>query len=97
MPVSLLTEIDRKADGEIDEEVKKEHQRLTTIVISPVSKLRLINHPDWQGRAASQSIMSSLQKAREWVPTYNVITAKAVFVMSRTICTSRLSQPSMSS
>ena len=50
IPVSLLTEIDRKANGEIDEDVKKARQRLTTIVILPVSKLWLINHPDLQGK-----------------------------------------------
>ena len=40
----------------IDEDVKKARLRLTTIVISPVSKLWLISHPELQGSKPEHSV-----------------------------------------
>jgi transposase InsO family protein len=45
MALSLLTEIDRKADGTIDLEVRAKRIKMPTIVMSNVCKVWLINHP----------------------------------------------------
>ena len=46
MALSLLPEIDRKADGFVDLEVQAKRQQMPTISMSGVGKVWQINHPD---------------------------------------------------
>jgi hypothetical protein len=46
VPVSLLNEIDRKPDGNIDSEVQKARAVMQVIIISSIGQAWLINHPE---------------------------------------------------
>jgi hypothetical protein len=44
--MSLLNEIDRKPDGNIDSEVQKARAVMQVIIISSIGQAWLINHPE---------------------------------------------------
>ena len=46
VPIDLLQEIDRGADGKVDEEVRKRRKQMPCIVISPLSLAWLVSHPE---------------------------------------------------
>ena len=46
VPVDLLHEIDRKANGKIDETVKKKRLEMPCIIIAPLSLAWLVSHPE---------------------------------------------------
>jgi hypothetical protein len=46
VPIDLLHEIDRGANGKVDEEVRKKRKQMPCIVMSPLSLAWLVSHPE---------------------------------------------------
>jgi hypothetical protein len=69
VPIDLLRvhEIDRGADGKVDEEVRKKRKQMPCIVISPLSLARLISHPEHTLLEKPSLVLFSQQSEEETV------------------------------
>jgi hypothetical protein len=62
MALSLLPEIDRKADGTIDVAVQNKRKLLPTLILSGVGKVWLINHPEMTKEEPKHSLFLNEQE-----------------------------------